>query len=846
MSQSFIEFFEKLRERPAPNDCTSEGLGRETAFGDDVEEAVDLIETTNRCIDSSIDVELDDQEDLEHQNNHDQQEEEEEQGVVDWDEVTRSTSLGPLLSSLREEQEKQPMVQRETYSVEHLKRLYQFIPKRPYSKPRANKLCSKVHPKPCPYQCKSCHFCRQRTTEPKTICSVCDGVNNYYGGPARGYWCGSCLWLRIGENIDEVRDRTDWVCPACRDICNCSGANCMRIKRGWFPTNQLSHEARDQGYKSVAHYLVLTHLSEQASAAPMELMFDGPVRRRRHRKPSRLIDQPNPDTSPQAKRIQSKLPLQFAGRRTRKQALEMASKPRVQREISDILKDLGSEDQGSILDRIIHQADTMSMSRREDRVQGSLVQKSASKFLCILDQDMKEQDEDEDEEYEAHPKVPVMPEKVSNIRATMYPEGGARQTLSTVTVRGPPDVDGSASLLKVGEQMLPPKQPSRSMRNVRQRTSGARSIRTAPPKDGVSTQSNATGEEENFDDNLDDGIHGREEGRERIGSDISNGYSILKSERRTTIAKSVAEEIASRDFEMRGVAIDEFIWNGLCLRALSIVDAVKTFYTFHPDILESGIHLIDEIIDKRLYDNIYESTLSKLQEVLKSAEALVTEDAGIVYTSSNHKVDSLSYPGALKTVGGVRRAVQLLTYLSRILPEADIKWRIEKRLLGIEPFVDFQTSSPHAKAVILRGRLELIAILEKREMCSPAALENLGNTLGTIAADMKAALPLLDAIIENQAMPMQNILISGWHYDDNTRQRRIVEIFTDLSVLYASLHEVLLLGIQRTCEMCDYIGPKSYHILTQSLKNTLLDLENSFPDSIVRQGFVLVGTVSCF
>ena len=185
-----------------------------------------------------------------------------------WDEVKRSSRIGPLLSTLRAEHEKQPAALRESYSIEHLKRLYQFVPRRAYERPRSSELCSKVHPKPCPYGCKSCHFCRQRTTEIKTVCSVCEGVNNYYGGPARGYWCGSCLWLRMGENIDEVRQMSDWICPGCRDICNCSGANCMRIKRGWFPTQQLSHEAREQGYKSVAHYLVLTHLSEECNPAP--------------------------------------------------------------------------------------------------------------------------------------------------------------------------------------------------------------------------------------------------------------------------------------------------------------------------------------------------------------------------------------------------------------------------------------------------------------------------------------------------------------------------------------------------------------------------------------------------
>lgn len=43
----------------------------------------------------------------------------------------------------------------------------------------------------------------------------------------------------------------------------------MRIKRGWFPTNQLSHEAKEQGFRSVAHYLVLTHVSSTAAAAPI-------------------------------------------------------------------------------------------------------------------------------------------------------------------------------------------------------------------------------------------------------------------------------------------------------------------------------------------------------------------------------------------------------------------------------------------------------------------------------------------------------------------------------------------------------------------------------------------------
>lgn len=172
---------------------------------------------------------------------------------IDWAEVQGARSrIGQNLRRLRQEQGQLPPSQRETYSLEHVERLNMFRPILEYKKSRANIYCSKVHPQPCPYGCKSCHFCRQRTTELKTVCSMCEGVNTGIGGRGRGYWCGSCLWQRIGENIEEVRGRNDWICPACRDICNCSGHNCLRLSKGWFPTNQLIHEAMQMGYRSVS------------------------------------------------------------------------------------------------------------------------------------------------------------------------------------------------------------------------------------------------------------------------------------------------------------------------------------------------------------------------------------------------------------------------------------------------------------------------------------------------------------------------------------------------------------------------------------------------------------------
>eukprot|EP00854_Cymbomonas_tetramitiformis_P005420 gene5420-6572_t len=79
----------------------------------------------------------------------------------------------------------------------------------------------------------------------------------------------------IGENIDEALQDPEWMCPICRDICNCSGANCLRSRRGLPPTNQLVHEASNLHYDSVAHYVILALLTE-GGARPLPDLSDLP------------------------------------------------------------------------------------------------------------------------------------------------------------------------------------------------------------------------------------------------------------------------------------------------------------------------------------------------------------------------------------------------------------------------------------------------------------------------------------------------------------------------------------------------------------------------------------------
>ena len=95
----------------------------------------------------------------------------------------------------------------------------------------------------------TCHQCRQKTLGKRTSCSQCESL--------QGVFCGDCLYMRYGENLDEVACNPSWVCPPCRDLCNCSF---HRSKRGWCPTGTLYRKSIAEGYASVAHYLVLTQL----------------------------------------------------------------------------------------------------------------------------------------------------------------------------------------------------------------------------------------------------------------------------------------------------------------------------------------------------------------------------------------------------------------------------------------------------------------------------------------------------------------------------------------------------------------------------------------------------------
>ena len=185
--------------------------------------------------------------------------------------------VGPHLAQLRAQQGEH----REYYTLDHLERLQEFEASVPWRREnhssKAELKCTRLHKQPCK-SCTTCHFCRQKTVDQKTWCPCALKKGRIIGGKGRGILCGTCLEMRFGENLDEALADPSWRCPACRDICNCSGVNCLRARRGLFPTNQLANEAAQMGYKSVAHYLILTHLTGGQAMPMLEIVGRRPRR----------------------------------------------------------------------------------------------------------------------------------------------------------------------------------------------------------------------------------------------------------------------------------------------------------------------------------------------------------------------------------------------------------------------------------------------------------------------------------------------------------------------------------------------------------------------------------------
>ncbi|PIA14937.1 hypothetical protein COEREDRAFT_82361 [Coemansia reversa NRRL 1564] len=108
---------------------------------------------------------------------------------------------------------------------------------------------------------KTCHQCRQKTMDKKIACSnpSCNLMMDY-----------RCLINRYNEDANVI-DHSEWTCPKCRNICNCSF--CMK-KRGKRPTGQISTFIKLNGIEAAKKAIMTDNISPT-------VIFPMPPRRHR-------------------------------------------------------------------------------------------------------------------------------------------------------------------------------------------------------------------------------------------------------------------------------------------------------------------------------------------------------------------------------------------------------------------------------------------------------------------------------------------------------------------------------------------------------------------------------------
>ena len=122
-------------------------------------------------------------------------------------------------------------------------------------------VCDKVKDKVYGKNGTSCHQCRQKTLDVKTVCRS----GRCVGG--RGMFCGVCLSNRYGQDARAALKDPNWMCPPCLDVCNCS---ICRNRMGKGATGPITWLAQRSGFSNVMDYLEALKLNRKSSLVEAE------------------------------------------------------------------------------------------------------------------------------------------------------------------------------------------------------------------------------------------------------------------------------------------------------------------------------------------------------------------------------------------------------------------------------------------------------------------------------------------------------------------------------------------------------------------------------------------------
>lgn len=272
-------------------------------------------------------------------------------------------------------------------------------------------------------------------------------------------------------------------------------------------------------------------------------------------------------------------------------------------------RDLASQNQ--VLDQIIQ-----AVEKEHNEA------KNAVDFLCILDEDMKEDDEDDDQNrtyFDNDVKVNSPGNMDGNVRVASF-EGGR---LLYNSVDAPPQISVDHFRPDPTEirAIMPPKYPEgaskRSLTSVGGKYTSGQGRQAALGQEIADPSASKPTSSKSYPQYEDPKFFAS-------GANlVLDSKQIEKAEKRKTPPADISattSKIQKQGLSWERSAIqvenfsDEYIWNDLCLQASSVVDMVRTFYNFHPDAMHChGGSLVDPAVDRTIYENM----VSEIPIILK-------------------------------------------------------------------------------------------------------------------------------------------------------------------------------------------------------------------------------------
>ena len=266
------------------------------------------------------------------------------------------------------------------------------------------------------------------------------------------------------------------------------------------------------------------------------------------------------------------------------------------------------------------------------------------------------------------------------------------------------------------------------------------------------------------------------------------------------------------------------------------------YQTHHPEYAgDKYIPVLGEEGDRTMCESSYDATLAELKSILAQAASHTTVSVCIPSSTVSGTVSDTpttdiecSSRGTLRTHDALRHAVSLLNSLARFLPADDVRWSVVPKFLGREPFVEFSECDVRARAILVRGMFDLLAILHSPWEHRPSlsivdTVATISASLAIIATDMNTLYPLLHAIRTASDLPRDSFRLGGaWTYDaEQARRQMRTEIASKAHATNAQLSALLEYGLRVMKAVVDVVGFEGVGFLSNDLVTAVFSLPGS-------------------